>query len=76
MFLLHRLFPGAAIIQVIAWCLVILAGHSWINRIYRQRGKAVLKHYAKRSFHPIAGIMLFIIPIAMIMAWMWCFANL
>lgn len=76
MFLLHRLFPGAAIIQVIAWCLVILAGHTLVNRIYRRRGKAVLKHYAKRSFHPIAGVMLFIIPIAMIMAWMWCFANL
>lgn len=75
-FLFYSLFPEAAIIHVIAWCLVILAGHSWINRIYRRRGKAVLKHYAKRSFHPIAGIMLFIIPIAMIMAWMWWFAVL
>lgn len=46
------------------------------TELYRRRGKAVLKHYAKRSFHPIAGIMLFIIPIAMIMAWRWWFAVL
>lgn len=70
MFLFYRFFPGAVIIQVIAWCLVILAGHSRVNRIYRRRGKAVLKHYAKRSFRPIVGITLYIIPLAVIMAWM------
>lgn len=75
-FLFNRLFPGTAIIQVIAWCLVILAGHSWLNSIYRRRGKAVLKHYVKRNFHPISGITLFLLPIAMIMAWMWCFGGL
>lgn len=76
MFLFYRLFPGAAIIQVIAWCLVILAGHSWVNRIYRRRGKAVLKHYAKRSFRPIVGITLYIIPLAIIIAWMLCFDRI
>lgn len=75
-FLFNRLFPGTAIIQVITWCLVILAGHSWVERIYCRRGKAVLKHYAKRSFHPISGITLFLLPIALIMAWMWCFGGL
>lgn len=65
-------FPGATIIQVIAWCLVILAGHSWVNRIYLRRGKAVMKHYAKRSFRPIVGITLYIIPLAVIIAWMLC----
>lgn len=72
-FLFYRLFPGAAMIQVIVWCLVILAGHSWVNRIYRRRGKAVLKHYAKRSFRPIVGITLYIIPLAVIIAWMLCY---
>lgn len=73
MFLFYRLFPGAAIIHVIVWCIVILAGHSWVNRIYRRRGKAVLKHYAKRGFRPIVGITLYIIPLAMIIAWMLCY---
>lgn len=75
MFLFYRLFHAPAIIQVIVWCIVTVAGHSWVERIYCQRGKAVLKHYAKRSFHPIVGIILFLLPIALIMAWMWCFGG-
>lgn len=72
-FLFYRLFPGAAIIQVIVWCLVILAGHSWINRIYRRRGKAVLKHYAKRSFHEAFAVLLFLISTAIMFFLMYCY---
>lgn len=61
-FLFYRLFPGTAIIQVIAWCLVILAGHSLVERIYRRRVKAVLKHYAKRNFHEAIAV-LFVPPL-------------
>lgn len=71
-FLCNRLLHTSAIIQIIVWCPVVLAGHIFLERIYRRRGKAVLKYYAKRSFHPIAGIILFLLPIALIMAWMWC----
>lgn len=53
--------------------LFILTGHSWVNSIYRRCGKAVLKHYAKRSFRPIVGITLYIIPLAVILA-VWYFA--
>lgn len=62
-FLSYRLFPHA-IIPVIGWSIVIIAGFSWIERIYRTRGKAVVKHYTKRSFYPIIGILLFLIPFA------------
>lgn len=72
-FLFYRLYHAPAIIQIIIWCPVTLVGHSLIERIYRRRGKAVLKHYAKRSFRPIVGIILFLLPIAMIMAWMLCY---
>lgn len=72
MVLSFRIFSDIAMIQLFVWIVIALAGHSWIERIYRRRGKAVLKYYAKRSFHPIAGIILFLLPIALIMAWMWC----
>lgn len=72
-FLFYSLSHAPAIIQIIVWCPVTLAGHSLVERIYRRRGKAVLKHYAKRSFHPIVGIILFLLPIAMIMVWMLCY---
>lgn len=62
-FLSYRLFPNA-IILVIGWSIIIIAGFSWIERIYRKRGKAVMKHYSKRSFYPIIGILLFLIPFA------------
>ena len=65
-FLCNRLFHASAIIQIIVWCPVVLAGHIFLERIYRRRGKAVLKHYSKRSFYPIIGILLFLIPFALI----------
>lgn len=70
-FLCNKLLHTSAIIHIIVWCPVVLAGHIFLERIYRRRGKAVLKHYAKRSFHPIIGIILFLLPIALILAWMW-----
>lgn len=76
MFLFYRLFHASAIIQIVVWCPVVLAGHSWVERIYSRRRKAVLKHYAKRNFNPISGIILFLLPIAMIMAWMLCFDRI
>ncbi len=72
-FLCNRLFHASAIIQIIIWCPVVLAGHIFLERIYRRRGKAVLKHYAKRSFHPIAGIILFLLPIAIMFFLMYCY---
>ena len=74
-FLSYRL-SHHAIILVIGWSIVIIAGFSRIERIYRRRGKAVQKHYYKRCFRPIVGIMLYIIPLAMIMAWMLCFDRI
>ena len=74
--LIFLLLHTSAIIQIIVWCPVVLAGHIFLERIYRRRGKAVMKHYAKRSFHPIAGIILFLLPIALIMAWMWCLVHM
>ncbi len=72
-FLCNRLFHASAIIQIIIWCPVVLAGHIFLERIYRRRGKAVLKHYSKRSFHPIAGIILFLLPIAIMFFLMYCY---
>lgn len=74
--LTFRLFSDIAMILPFVWIVIALAGHSWVQRIYRRRGKAVLKHYAKRNYHPIVGIILFLLPIAMIMAWMWCFDRI
>ena len=71
-FLCNRLFHASAIIQIIVWCPVVLAGHIFLERIYRRRGKTVLKHYAKRSFYPIIGILLFLIPIAIMFFLMYC----
>lgn len=73
MFVSVHLLPNTTI-QVIVWCIVTLAGFSWTDRIYRRRGKSVLKHYAKRSFYPITGFLFFLIPIAIIMAMMCYFA--
>lgn len=72
-FLCNRLLHTSAIIHIIVWCPVVLAGHILVERIYRRRGKAVLKHYAKRSFHPIVGILLFLIPFALIFTMVYYF---
>ena len=67
MLLSLRLFSAETIVaQVIVWCIVVLAGFCWIEWIYHSRGKAVMKHYSKRSFYPIIGILLFLIPFAII----------
>lgn len=67
MLLSLRLFSADTIVaQVIVWCIVIFAVFSRIDWIYRRRGKAVMKHYSKRSFYPIIGILLFLIPFALI----------
>lgn len=72
-FLFYRLFPGTAIIQVIAWCLVILAGHNLVERIYRRRVKAVLKHHAKRNFHEAIAVLLFLLSSAIMFFLMYCY---
>lgn len=65
MLLSLRLFSADTIpAQVIVCCLVLLVGFSRVERIYYRRGKAVMKHYSKRSFYPIVGILLFLIPFA------------
>lgn len=67
MLLSLRLFSAETIVaQVIVWCIVGLAGFCWIEWIYHSRGKAVMKHYSKRSFYPIIGILFFLIPFAII----------
>lgn len=62
-----RLFSAdTKIAQLIIYCIVVLAGFSWVEWIYHRRGKTVMKHYSKRSFYPIIGILLFLIPFAII----------
>lgn len=70
-----RLFPNTKIALLILWSVAVIAGHSLIARIYRIRAKAVLKHYSKRRFYPIVGIMLQLISLAMILAAMYCLAG-
>lgn len=77
MLLSLRLFSAdTKIAQLIIYCIVVLAGFSWVEWIYHRRGKTVMKHYSKRSFYPIIGILLFLIPFAIIftMAY-YCFAT-
>lgn len=63
MLLSVRLFPAdTEVAQFIVCCIVIFAGFSRVEWIYNRRGKAVMKHYSKRSFYPIIGILLFLIP--------------
>lgn len=71
-FLSYRLFPHA-IIPVIGWSIVIIAGFGWIERIYRRRGKAVLKHYYKRSFYEAVAVLLFILSTAIQFFLMYCY---
>ena len=72
-FLCNRLFHALAIIQIIIWCPVVLAGHIFLERIYRRRGKAVLKHYAKRSFHEAIAVLLFLLSTAIMFFLMYCY---
>lgn len=72
-----RYFSADTIVaQVIVWCIVIFAVFSWIDWIYHRRGKAVMKHYSKRSFYPIIGILLFLIPFALMFTMAYSFRTL
>lgn len=72
MFVSVHLLPNTTI-WLIVWLIVTLAGSSWTDRIYRRRGKTVMKHYSKHSFYPITGYLFFLLPIAIIMAMMCVF---
>lgn len=62
-----RLFSAdTKIAQLIIYCIVVVVGFCWIEWIYHRRRKSVMKHYSKRSFYPIIGILLFLIPFALI----------
>ena len=61
-----RLFSADTKIAQLIYCIVVLAGFSWVEWIYHRRGKTVMKHYSKRSFYPIIGILFFLIPFAII----------
>ncbi|MDO4320688.1 MAG: hypothetical protein Q4C34_08950 [Bacteroidales bacterium] len=62
-----RIFSADTIIaQVIVCGVVVLAGFSRVERLYRRRGKTVMRHYSKRGFYPIVGILFLLIPFAMI----------
>ena len=76
MLLSLRLFSADTIVaQVIVWCIVIFAVFSRIDWIYHRRGKTVMKHYSKRSFYPIIGILLFLIPFAVIFTMAYFFKS-
>lgn len=73
-----RLFSAdTEIAQLIIYCIVVVVGFWWVEWIYHRRGKAVMKHYSKHSFYPIIGILLFLIPFALIfiMAYYFKLAN-
>lgn len=62
-----RLFSAdTKIAQLIIYCIVVVVGFCRIEWIYHRRRKSVMKHYSKRSFYPIIGILLFLIPFALI----------
>ncbi len=65
-FIVATFLADTKIAQLIIYCIVVLAGFSWVEWIYHRRGKTVMKHYSKRSFYPIIGILLFLIPFAII----------
>ncbi len=74
------LFPGLVspenvMIYLIVWVVIVLTGYSWIERIYRRRGKAVLKHYAKHSFHEAVAVILVILSTAIMIFLMWLWDN-
>ena len=65
MLLSLRIFSAdTRITQIIVCGLVVFAGFGRIEWIYHNRGKAVMKHYSRRSFYPIIGILLCLIPFA------------
>lgn len=72
-FLSFRLLSDIAMILPFVWIVIALAGHSWVQRIYRRRGKAVLKHYAKRSFHEAIAVLLFLLSTAIMFFLMYCY---
>lgn len=72
---LRLLSADTIVAQVIVCCIVVLAGFCWIEWIYHRRGKAVMKHYSKRSFYPIIGILLFLIPFALIFTMAYFFKS-
>lgn len=69
-----RLFSAdAKIAQLIIYCIVVLAGFSWVEWIYHRRGKAVMKHYSKRSFYEAVAVLLFILSTAIQFFLMYCY---
>ncbi len=73
MVLSFRIFSDIAMIQLFVWIAIALAGHSWVQRIYRRRGKAVLKHYYKRSFYEAVAVLLFILSTVIQCFLMYCY---
>lgn len=67
--------PDNVMIHLIVWVVVVLTGYGWIERIYRRRGKAVLKHYSKHNFHEAVAVLLFILPTAIMIFLMWLWDN-
>lgn len=53
---------STGITEFIILCIVIFVGTEWLDRIYRTRGKAVMKHYAKKKFNPVWGYLLSLFP--------------
>lgn len=72
-FLSFRLLSDIAMILPFVWIVITLAGHSWVQRIYRRRGKAVLKHYSKRSFHEAIAVLLVLLSTAIMFFLMYCY---
>lgn len=69
-----RLFPAASSPLMLAVCLpVMLAAMSLAGRIYRQRGKAVMRHYAWHGYHEVISVLLFFLSITIIIFQMWLF---
>lgn len=66
-------FPDNVMIHLIVWVVVVLTGYSWIEWIYRRRGKAVLKHYSKYSFHEAVAVILVILSTAILIFLMYCY---
>lgn len=72
MFLCRRTFPETnGLTEYIVSCIIAVAAHEWLERIYRTRGKSVLKHHAKRKFNPVwAYFLALLLPLVILLVLM------
>lgn len=72
-FLFGREFPDITfLVQSIVFCVITVAGYEWLVRIYRKRGKTVMKHNAKRNFNPVWAYFLSLFPFVILVMLVLC----